>query len=313
MCTALRLTTTSGGVVHARTMDFADETASDVIVVPRGYALMSMAPRGERGMTWTSAYASAGVNTHGLPLLIDGVNEKGLAVGALFHPDCAAYQRADAGDAARTLAPLDVPVWLLTRFAGVEAAAEGLRDVRVAATVFEPWGVVPPLHYVLHDAAGRCVVVEFIEHELIVHDNPLGVLTNAPEFAWHVRNLRNYDSLETTPGDSTSASRFVRAVAFSQAAPFVDTAEEAVQQAFHILAACEIPRGVARSRDGERVYCDRTQYTTAIDTTRRCLYFHTYGNRRVRMLDLMKMKRDVPTLTVFPMNRHEDVQELIAP
>ena len=53
--------------------------------------------------------------------------------------------------------------------------------------------------------------------------------------------------------------------------------------------------------------------TTAIDTTRRCLYFHTYGNRRVRMLDLMKMKRDAPMLTVFPMDRHEDVQELIAP
>src|SRR5215469_16493735 len=77
MCTALRLTTTSGGVVHARTMDFADETASDVIVVPRGYALMSMAPRGEPGMTWTSAYAAVGMNMHGLPLLIDGVNERG--------------------------------------------------------------------------------------------------------------------------------------------------------------------------------------------------------------------------------------------
>src|SRR5262249_42246130 len=236
-------------------MDFADETASDVIVVPRGYALMSMAPRGEPGMTWTSAYAAAGVNTHGLPLLIDGVNEKGLAVSALAHPDCAAYQR-DGGDASRTLAPLDVPVWLLTRFASVDAAAEGLRNVRVAATVFEPWGAIPPLHYVLHDADGRCVVVEFLDHELIVHENPLGVLTNAPEFGWHVRNLRNYDSLEATPGDSTSASRFVRAVALSQAAPFVDTAEEAVQQAFHILAACEIPRGAARARDGDRVSCD---------------------------------------------------------
>lgn len=312
MCTALRLTTTSGGVVHARTMDFADETASDVIVVPRGYALMSMAPRREPGMTWTSAFAATGVNTHGLPLLIDGVNEKGLAVGALYHPDCAAYQRPETSDASRTLAPLDVPIWLLTRFASVDAAAEGLRDVCVAATVFEPWGVVPPMHYVLHDADGRCVVVEFLDHELIVHENPLGVLTNAPEFAWQVRNLRNYDSLDAVPGDSTSASRFVRAVALSQAAPFVDTAEEAVQQAFHILAVCEIPRGVARARDGERMYCDYTQYTSAIDTMSRCLYFHTYGNRRVRMVDLMKMKRDAPMLTVFPMDRHEDVQELIA-
>lgn len=313
MCTALRLTTTSGSVVHARTMDFADETASDVIVVPRGYALMSMASRGEPAMTWTSAYAAVGVNTHGLPLLIDGLNEKGLAVGALYHPDRAIYQRVEARDASRTLAPLDVPVWLLTRFASVAAAAEGLRDVRVAASVFEPWGFVPPLHYVIHDGDRRCIVVEFTDHELTVHDNPLGVLTNAPDFAWHARNLRRYDSVDAVPGDATSAARFVRAVALSQAAPAVDTAEEAVQQAFHILAACEIPRGVARSRDGERVYCDYTQYTSAIDTASRRLYFHTYGNRRVRMVDLMKMKLDAPMLTVLPMDRHEDVQELIAP
>ena len=313
MCTALRLTTTSGGVVHARTMDFADETASDVIVVPRGYALMSMAPGGEPGMTWTSAHAAVGVNMHGLPLLIDGVNEKGLAVSALYHGDCAAYQRVDASETSRTLAPLDVPVWLLTRCASVDAAADALQDVRVAASVFEPWGFVAPLHYVLHDADRRCIVVEFLDHELVIHENPLGVVTNAPDFGWHVRNLRNYESLDAVPGDSTSSSRFVRAVALSQAAPLVDTAEEAVQQAFHILAACEIPRGVAHARDGERAYCDYTQYTSAIDTTSCCLYFHTYGNRRVRMVDLVKMKLDASVLTVFPMDRHEDVQELIAP
>ena len=294
-------------------MDFADETASDVIVVPRGYALMSMAPRGEPGMTWTSAYAAVGMNMHGLPLLIDGVNEKGLAVSALYHPECAAYQQVDAIDTSRTLGPLDVPVWLLTRFASVDAAADGLRHVRVAASVFPPWGFVPPLHYVLHDADRRCIVVEFLDHALVIHDNPLGVATNAPEFGWHVRNLRNYDSVDAVPGDSASPSRFVRAVALSQAAPLVDSAEEAVQQAFHVLAACEIPRGVAHPWDGEHVYCDYTQYTAAIDTASRCLYFHTYGNRRVRMVDLLKMRVDAPVLTVFPIARHEDVQELIAP
>jgi choloylglycine hydrolase len=310
MCTAIRLTTTSGGVVHARAMDFADKTPSDVIVVPRGYALRSMGPGGEPGMTWTSTYATVGVNTHGLPLFIDGVNEKGLAVSALYHPRCAEYQTVDPGDAARALAPMELPIWLLTRFAHVDAAATALRDVRVGASVFEPWGFVPPLHYVLHDADGRCIVVEFIDHELTIHDNPLGVVTNAPEFDWHVRNLRQYADREL-PGDATPAARFVRAVALSQAGPPVDTTERAVQAAFHILAGCDIPRGAVRVESGEHVYCDYTQYTSAIDTTTRRLYFHTYGNRRVRLVDLMKMRLDATTLTVFPMDSHEDVQELI--
>jgi choloylglycine hydrolase len=207
---------------------------------------------------------------------------------------------------------MDVPIWLLTRFARVDAAAAALRDVRVGASVFEPWGFVPPLHYVLHDADRRCVVVEFIDHELMIHDNPLGVVTNAPEFEWHVRNLRRYAD-RALPGDATPASRFVRAAAFSQAGPPIDTTERAVQHAFHILASCDIPRGAVHARDGERVYCDYTQYTTAVDTTTRRLYFHTYGNRRVRMVDLMKMKLDAATLTVFGMDSHEDVQELLGP
>jgi choloylglycine hydrolase len=335
MCTAIRRTTTSGAVVHARTMDFADEAPCDVIVVPRSYALMSLAPEAEPGMTWTATYAAVGVNTHGLPLLIDGLNEKGLAVSALYHPDHAKYQTVGAGDASRTLAPVDVAMWLLTRFASVETAAEGLRDVRVAASVFPPWGFVPPLHYVLHDAERRCVVVEFIDHELTMHDNPLGVMTNAPEFEWHIRNLRRYVTLAASdvpklavggmrrvpsgagaatlglPGDFTSSSRFVRAVALSRTAAPVDTPEDAVQQAFHILANCQIPRGALRSVRGERVSYDYTHYTSAVDTAGRRFYFHTHGNRRVRMVDLMKMNLDATELTVFPMDRHEDVQELI--
>jgi len=243
----------------------------------------------------------------------------------------------DGEDASRTLAPMDVPIWLLTRFASVEAAVEGIRNVRVGASVFEPWGVVPPLHYVLHDSDGRCVVIEFIDHELMIHDNPLGVITNAPEFEWHLMSLRNYVARSATtdvpkvalggerlfptaassgtlwlPGDFTPSSRFVRAVALSQAAPPVDTPEEAVQQAFHILGHCEIPRGALRSRHGDRIDCDYTQYTSAVDTASRRFYFHTYGNRRVRMVDLMKMRLDAPMLSIFPMDSHEDVQELIA-
>jgi choloylglycine hydrolase len=318
-------------------MEFAEEIRSDVIVVPRRYELIGTAPADRPGMTWTSTHAAIGTNTHGLPLLIDGVNEHGLSASALYHPGYAEYQAIRPDDAPRTLAPMDVPVWILTRFTSIETAVAGLREIRVGAGVFAPWGLVPPLHYVLHDAGGRCVVVEYTDHELRVHENPLGVITNAPEFEWHVTNLRNYINLTATdvpkislgalrlcatgegtgmlrlPGDFTPPSRFVRAAAFAQAALPVDTPEEAVQQAFHILANCEIPRGVVWSRYGDRRYCDYTQYTSAVDTASRRFYFHTYGNRRVRMVDLMKMKLDASTLATFPMNGREDVQELIAP
>jgi choloylglycine hydrolase len=337
MCTGIRLTTTAGVVVHARTVDFAEEIRSDVIVVPRRYELIGTAPGGHPGMTWTSTHAAIGTNTHGLPLLIDGVNEHGLAVSAFYHPGYAEYHAVRPDDAPRTLAPLDLPIWVLTRFASMDDAVAGVHEVCVGSAVFAPWGCVPPLHYVMHDVTGHCVVIEYIDHELRVHDNPLGVVTNAPEFGWHITNLRNYVNRTATdipkisadalrlfgtgevirmpglPGDFTPPSRFVRAATFSQAALPVDTPEEAVQQAFHILANCEIPRGAVRWRHGDRLVCDYTQYTSAIDTANRRFYFHTYGNRRVRMADLMKMKLDASTLTTFPMDGREDVQELFAP
>lgn len=116
-----------------------------------------------------------------------------------------------------------------------------------------------PCHYVLHDAAGNCAVIEYVDGKRSIHDNPLGVFTNAPTFDWHITNLRNYANLSVTnvppvelvgvrlsgfgqgnglfglPGDFTPPSRFVRAVAFSQSSVATKTAVDATLQAFHIL------------------------------------------------------------------------------
>ena len=36
---------------------------------------------------------------------------------------------------------------------------------------------------------------EYVDGELNVHDNPLGVITNAPTFDWHLTNLKGYVNL----------------------------------------------------------------------------------------------------------------------
>lgn len=45
------------------------------------------------------------------------------------------------------------------------------------------------MHVALHDAAGKNLVIEFIEGEVKIYDNPLGVLTNRPDFTWQINNL----------------------------------------------------------------------------------------------------------------------------
>jgi hypothetical protein len=53
----------------------------------------------------------------------------------------------------------------------------------------------PPIHIAVHDTAGNNIVIEFIEGKVNVYDNPIGVMTNAPTFDWHLTNLRNYVNL----------------------------------------------------------------------------------------------------------------------
>ncbi len=90
-CTGITLTAADGTVVHARTLEFAIDIDSNVIVVPRGYARVGTTPDGKPGLKWKAKYASVGANGVGLPFIFDGVNEKGLAVGTFYFPTSAGY------------------------------------------------------------------------------------------------------------------------------------------------------------------------------------------------------------------------------
>src|SRR6266480_337697 len=61
-CTGIRLTAQDGTVVHARTMEFAIDIHSDVIMVPRGYERVGTTPEGKEGLRWKAKYASIGAN-----------------------------------------------------------------------------------------------------------------------------------------------------------------------------------------------------------------------------------------------------------
>ena len=85
-CTGIRLIAEDGTVIHARTMEFAIDIHSDVMMIPRGYVRTGTTPDGKEGLKWKTKYASVGLNGVGLPVLFDGLNEKGLAAGTFYFP-----------------------------------------------------------------------------------------------------------------------------------------------------------------------------------------------------------------------------------
>jgi choloylglycine hydrolase len=336
-CTGIRLIARNGDVVFARTLEFATDINSEVIMVPRGFARTGTAPGGRAGMRWTSRYATLGANGEGLPYIFDGLNEKGLAVGTFYFPTTAGYQAFSPANARRTLAPWEVGSWLLENFASVEEVRQNIGNVLVADVIFPAWGFTPPVHYIVNDASGKSIVIEYIGGKLHVHDNPLGIMSNSPSFDWHMTNLRNYVNFSLTnpdpvkiggvtlkpfgmgagmlglPGDFTPPSRFVRAAAFATSVDPGKTGDEAVLDAFHVLNNFDIPKGAAREGHKDQhgnVLADYTIWTSANDLARRRFLFRTYDNSQIRSVELMKLDLNAKSITRFSMKGKEQIQLL---
>lgn len=207
---------------------------------------------------------------------------------------------------------------MLTQFATVEEVREGLEKVRVVPVPEQVLGGIPaPIHLMVVDQTGKAIVIEFLNGELNLFDNPLSVLTNSPSFDWHMTNLRNYINLSAVsiptkkiedlnfapigggsgflgiPSDFTPPSRFVRAVAYTQTARKTKDGQETVYEVFRILDNFNVPLGSAEGTDAQpellKEMRSSTIWTSAADTKNLVYYYHTQHNRRVRMVDLKKI------------------------
>jgi choloylglycine hydrolase len=336
-CTGIRLIAADGSVVYARTLEFNVDLDSSVLVVPRGYARTGTTPDGENGLKWTSKYASVGANGVGLPFLFDGINEKGLAAGLFYFPTTAGYLKYDEAEASKTIAPWELGSWILENFGTVEEVKHNIGSVAVAEVMFKQWGIVPPVHYVVHDASGKSIVIEYVGGKLHLYDNVIGVITNSPTFDWQMTNLRNYLNLSVVnappvevggvtltalgqgtgmlgiPGDFTPVSRFVRAVAYSTSVVPSSTGEVEVLEAFHILNNFDIPEGAAREQHKDahgNIISDHTIWTSASDLKARRYYFRTYENSQIRSVDLMTMPLDAKNIATISMKGPEVIKSL---
>lgn len=304
MCTAMTLRNRQGEIFFGRTMDFSWPLTPSLYVVPQG-SVWDNAPRTARIRDRYSflgigqELAPAGGEQAGASVFFaDGVNEAGLAAAALYFPGYAEFEAAPE-ESALSIGSLDMVRFLLGSFASVSEARSILPSVRIVGIRDSITGTVSPLHWFLCDRSGETLVVERTSAGLGLYFNPAGVLTNSPDFPWHITNLRNY--MNVTPGQAAGASwdnlaltpfgqgagtdglpggyappaRFVR-TAFERSHILPpDGTEETVTAGFHILSGVSIPKGVVRTARGEPDY---TQYTAFMNTNTGEYFFRTYEN-----------------------------------
>jgi choloylglycine hydrolase len=337
-CTDVRLMAADGTAFSVRTMEFALDLKSDAVVVPRGKKLTSTAPKGD-GHGWTSKFGFVGMNVFGENFFTDGLNEKGLGIGALYLPGETEYQTVQPGQEGKALANTDFVQWVLGGFADVDEVRAALKDVVVWGETVPQLGSFAPLHYVVTDAGGKSIVVEYVGGELHVYDNEVGVLTNSPAYPWHIQNLRNYVNLtavnakpvkvgDTTyvgtgqgsglrglPGDPTPPSRFVMAAATSHLADKPKDAAGALILAMHLIDRVDIPKGLVRDySNGGKPAGDYTQWTAFRDHANKVYYWRSYNDPSLKGIDLkaIDFKAGQP-LRSIPVGGDKPKVDMLAP
>ena len=317
-CTGISLKSDDGAVIAARTVEWAlgDANHDTLVIFPRGHSFIALTPGGENGLKWDGTYGFVSLTAYGQEYGPDAMNEVGLYVGVYYFPGYASFAPYDEALADRSLSVGDFMRWMLSSFKSVAEVKANLNEVRVVNVADPRFGGAPlPFHWKIADETGAAIIVEIVEDgQVKVYDALLGVITNSPEYSWHLTNLRNYlglagepqqsitldgrqftpfgggSGLTGLPGDFTPPSRFVRAMALTALARQLPTAKDAVFEAFRILDNFNIPVGTTASQD--KIVHDiasATQITTASDLKNRILYFHTMDNRQIQMLDLKKI------------------------
>lgn len=319
MCTSIALE--HGGFYFGRNLDLETDFGQRVVITPRRHVLRFRRVEEQQGH-----YAMIGMATvmDGYPLYADAMNERGLCVAGLNFPDYAHYpSEGEAGKA--HVAPFELPLWLLSQCATLAEARALLERTEIIGLRFSEDIPVSPLHWHVADRTGS-LAVECMRGGMLIHENPVGVLTNSPPFDFHMHNLTQYMGLTACwpvnrisadvalhafsrgmgafglPGDASSPSRFVRA-AFNKLNSVCEAGGE-VGQLFHLLDSVAMPRGSVMAPDGR---WEQTLYACCMDADEGVYYYKTYGNNALTVVHLHSALLDGEALLEFPLEMQQHI------
>jgi choloylglycine hydrolase len=312
-CTDVHIKAPDGTPLVARSLEFAQNPVSDFILIPRGEKFVSASPDGNKdGISWTNKYGYLCLNAFNLELVLDGLNEKGLSLEALYLPGFCEFQTVGADQSDIALSNLQFGNWILGNFSTVDEVRKALPEIKVFNQESTGSPVALTLHFAITQADGTGIVVEYVEGKLNIYDF-IGVMTNSPPYDWQTINLSNYVNLSAIdgkpielgdvkvsptgqgsgllglPGDWTPPSRFVKGAFLANYIKTGDTLADAINAAQHILNSFDIPNGMSQEVNKGSIACDITWWVVIKDLKNLVYYYRTYNNLTMRKIELGKL------------------------
>ena len=319
MCTAITYKTND--FYFGRTLDIECSYNEEVVVTPRNYPF-----KFRHFGDLNTHYAIIGMAyvVDNFPLYYDASNQKGLCMAGLNFVGNAKYKKVEPDK--NNVAQFEFIPFILSRCATVDEAILEIEKINITDTPFS--SDLPPaeLHFIIADK-NKSVTVEAVIDGIKVYNNPVGVLTNNPPFDIQLFTLNNYMKLSSKspsnefsnkinltpysrgmgalglPGDTSSNSRFVRAV-FTKLNS-VSKSEEtlSVGQFFHILGSVEQVRGCCQVEDKYEL----TVYTSCINADKGIYYYTTYENRQISAVNMNKINLEGSKLVCYPLSKEQNI------
>ncbi|MFD1484626.1 linear amide C-N hydrolase [Lacticaseibacillus baoqingensis] len=314
MCTSIHLVAKDLTHVLARTMDW-HELGAGPVFIPREFAWQSPFDHHK----YRNPYAMIGSGTiYGQRIDIsDGVNEHGLCVQKLTFANGARLQTKRRSDRIQ-LAPYELGFWLLANCRSVADIAAHLPAIELMAdNESDTKYGYPELHFAVSDPTGAIAVIEPTEQPLRLRPNPLGVVTNSPDFDVQRERLGRYVEFTpeylagrvplntprvTTgnlsgkaipPGSSSPGARFIRAAYYKERTDQPANEQAAIVTAWRLLDGVTVPQSLAH----QPTY---SVYRAAVVPESRRYYYQAYHQAAVVSLQLDAALLATAQPRVFP-------------
>ena len=259
-------------VLTARSMDWKEDTRSNLWIFPRG-----MKRNGEIGknpLEWTSKYGSVVASAYDI-CSTDGMNEKGLVANLLWLAE-SEYPQWDGKKPG-----LSIAAWvqyILDNFATVDEAVSYVEKgtFEVVSDMMPDGTRMATLHLSISDADGDNAIFEYIGGELkIHHDKSYQVMTNSPVFDQQLAlndYWKNIGGTTFLPGTNRAADRFVRAPFYINAIPKVADTRTAVASVFSVIRNTSVPLGITTPNEPN---ISSTRWRTVSDQKNKVYFFES--------------------------------------
>lgn len=311
MCTSLSFLTKNH--YFGRTLDLEYSNNESVVITAREYPFVF---RHQKTIDKHFAIIGMATVSKGFPLYYEATNEVGLSMAGLNFPNKAVYNELD--DEKDNICPFELIPWILSTCETVAQAKELLEETNILNEDFSKQYENTPLHWMICDKT-EAITLECVREGLKIYYNPIGILTNCPDFPMQMFNLNNYMSLSadepTTsfsnclefskysrgmgalglPGDNSSMSRFVRTAFTKLNSVCGENEEESITQFFNILSTVNQVQGTVRV-DNKYV---KTIYTSCCNTDKGIYYYKTYNNSQINAVNIHKESLDRNELIIY--------------